>query len=262
MAAAAYWKGYLKLSLVTCAVTLVPAATEGERLRLRTLNRRTGHPVEARWIEPDGAEAEEADVARGYPRDANGFVLIEDRELDAIRLESVRTIDIESFVPAAEVDPIWFDRPYFLAPSDKVGAEAYGVIRAAMAATGRLGLSRLVLARRERAVALQPREEGVVLWSLRFRDEVREPDEAFADAPTEKPDPKLARLARQLIRERTIDWDPALLNDPVQERLEELIAARRKKRKPPARASSRARKGGEVIDIMDALRRSLDADKG
>lgn len=262
MAAAVYWKGYLKLSLVTCAVTLVPAATEGERLRLRTLNRRTGHPVEARWIEPDGGEAEEADVARGYSSDANGFVLIEDRELDAIRLESVRTIDIESFVPAAEVDPIWFDRPYFLAPSDKVGAEAYGVIRAAMAATGRLGLSRLVLARRERAVALQPRAEGVVLWTLRFLDEVRDAEEAFSEAPTDKPDPQLARLARQLIRERTEDWDPALLNDPVQERLEELIAARRKKRKPPARSSPRARKSGEVIDIMDALRRSLDADKG
>lgn len=236
-------------------MTLLPAATEGKRLRLRILNRRTGHPAEARWIEPDGAEA---DVARGYPKDANGFVLIEDRELDAIRLEIVRTIDIASFAPAAEVAPIWFDRPYFLAPSDKVGAEAYGVIRAAMAATGQLGLSRLVLARREWAVALQPREEGVVLWTLRFRDEVRDPEEALAEAPTDRPDPELARLARQLIRERTVDWDPAFPNDPVQD----LIAARRKKRKPLARAPSRARKGGEVIDIMDALRRSLDADKG
>lgn len=261
MAAAVYWKGYLKLSLVTCAVTLVPATSEGDRLRLRTLNRRTGHPVEARWIEPDGRAADEADVARGYPRDETGFVLIEDEELESVRLESARTIDVESFVPAGQIDPIWFDRPYFLAPSDKVGAEAYGVIRAAMAATGRLGLSRLVLARRERAVALQPREGGILLWSLRFRDEVRDPAEAFAVAPRVKHDPKLARLARQVIRERTGDWDPALLNDPVQERLEELIEARRKgRRKPAARAP--ARKSGDVIDIMEALRRSIAADKG
>lgn len=257
-----YWKGYLKLSLVTCPVTLVPATTEGERMRFRTLNRDSGNPVHARWIDSgSGKPVADEDVGRGYPRGNDGFVLIEDEELEAVQLESARTIDIETFVPAAQIDPIWLDKPYFLTPSDKVGAEAYAVIRAAMAATGTLGVARLVLARRERAVALQPRDQGVLLWSLRFGDEVRDPDEAFAEAPSDKPDPKLSKLIRSLIRERTGPWDPAFLCDPVQERLEELVKARRKGRKPRRKAPPRGKAPGEVIDIMEALRRSIAADK-
>lgn len=254
MAPNVFWKGYLKLSLVTCAVTMTPATTEGERLRFNTLNSKTGHRVVTRWVdEATGKPVKEKDQARGYPKGEDDFVLIEDEELDALRLESTRTIDIATFVPAASIGWLWLDRPHFLTPADAVGAEAFAVIRAAMAATKTVGISRLVLARRERAVMLEPRDEGIIVWTLRYGDEMR-PVEGEAGP---KPDTRALALIKTLIRERTADWDPAMLSDPVQEKLSALIEARKKGRKPPKKAAPKEEPSAKVIDIMDALRKSI-----
>ena len=175
MAPRPFWKGYLKLSLVTCPVQMEPARTAAENLSFHTINRKTGNRVESRYVDAEtGKPVDDKDQVKGYPIDDERYVMLEDEELEAVALESTRTIDIEHFVPAADVGWIWLDRPHFLKPGDKVGEEAFAVIREAMEATATAALSRLVLYRREHAVALMPRDKGILLWTLRYRDELRE----------------------------------------------------------------------------------------
>src|SRR5271165_1295752 len=203
MAPRPFWKGYLKLSLVTCPVAMTPATSETEKVRFHTLNRRTGNRVVSRYVDAEtGRPVDEDDLVKGYPRDEKSFVLLEDEELAAVKLESARTIDIETFAPADSIDWIWYDAPYYLTPDDPVGEEAYCVIRDAMRATAMVGVSRLVLNRRERAVILAPRDNGIVLWTLRFGDEVHDASEYFASIGDLKPDPELMRLISELIKAR------------------------------------------------------------
>ena len=178
MAPRSFWKGYLKLSLVTCPVTMEPARTAGETLRFHTVNRETGNRVESRYVNSvTGKPVAEEEQAKGYEIEDDRFVILEDEELEAVGLEGTRTIDIERFVPREDVAWIWLDRPHLLKPGDKVGEEAFAVIREAMVATGTAAVSRLVLYQREHAVALMPRGRGIVLWTLRYGDEVRPADE-------------------------------------------------------------------------------------
>jgi len=264
MAPRPFWTGYLKLSLVNCRVAMAPAITSSERVRFRTLNQRTGNPVVSRYVDAVSGKplAEDAEV-KGYPRGEDEYVMLEDEELDAVALETTHTIDIESFVPSDSVSWIWYDRPHYLTPDDEVGEEAFAVIRDAMATTKMVGLSRLVLYRRERPVLLQPRDKGIVVWTLRYSDEVRDPELYFEGIETGKADSKLMGMVKSLIKERTKDWDPAMVNDPVQERLIEIVASKKKGRCPPkSKTEPEAERPSNVIDIMDALRRSLKSDKG
>ena len=170
-----FWKGYLKLSLVTCPVAMTPATTEKAKVRFHVLNRKTGNRVVSRYVDSvDGAPVEEDDLVKGYAKAEDEFVLMEDEELESVALESARTIDIERFAPADSVDAIWFDRAHYLTPDDQVGEEAFAVIRDAMKAAAVAGLSRLVLYRRERPVMLKPRDKGIVVWTLHYDDEVRD----------------------------------------------------------------------------------------
>jgi DNA end-binding protein Ku len=182
--------------------------------------------------------------------------MLEDDELDAVALESTRTIDIEGFAPRGSVGWIWYDTPHYLVPDGKIGEEAYCVIREAMKATDTVGISRLVLYRRERAVLLEPRDNGIVLWTLRYGDEVRNETEYFKSAEKGEPDAELTPLIQKLIKARTRKWSPSLAEDPVQDDLLALIKSKEKGSKP-ARAKPRPETKGNVIDIMDALRRSL-----
>lgn len=261
MAPRSFWKGYLKLSLVTCPVAMTPVVTESEKVRFHTLNRATGHRIESRYVDAETGEPveDEAEV-KGYQRGENDFVMLEDEELDAVALESTRTIDIEMFVPSESVGWIWYDRPHYLTPDDPVGEEAFSVIRDAMAATGTVGISRLVLYRRERAVLLEPKGRGIVVWTLRYGDEVRDPEPYFGDLKAAKPDAKLMPLMKTLIEERVKSWSPEMASDPVQERLVEIIAAKKKGRKPP-KAKPVAEKPDNVVSIMDALRRSIASEE-
>ncbi|MDE1149862.1 MAG: Ku protein [Azospirillaceae bacterium] len=264
MAPRSFWKGYLKLSLVTCQVAMVPATSENGKVRFHTLNRATGNRVVSRYVDAvTGKPVDEDDEAKGYPRGEDDYLILEDDELDAVALESTRTIDIEMFVPHDAVEWIWYDTPHYLTPADKVGAEAFSVIRDAMAATGKVGISRLVMYRRERAVMLEPHGAGIVVWTLRYGDEVRDPAGYFGGIGEEKPEGKLLSLVKTLIEERTTGWDPAMVTDPVQDRLLDIIAAKKKGRKRPAKA--KVAKADEapsnVINIMDALKKSLAAEK-
>jgi DNA end-binding protein Ku len=256
MAPRPFWRGYLKLSLVTCPVQMEPARTAAGSLSFHTMNRRTGNRVESRYVDAEtGKPVDDEDQVKGYPLDEERHVMLEDEELDAVALESTRTIDIERFVPAADVGWIWLDRPHFLKPGDEVGEEAFAVIREAMEATGTAALSRLVLYRREHAVALMPRGRGMLLWTLRYADEVRKPEVEPAKA-----DPKLTRLLARLIDARTAAWSDDLVEDPVQDELEKIIAAKKKSGKraaKPKRDEEPAPTGDNVVSIMDALKRSV-----
>lgn len=262
MPASGFWKGYLKLSLVTCPVAMQPAVSDSDRLRFHTLNRLTGHRVQRRYIDAEtGKPVAEDDQARGYPRGEDDHVVLEEDELDAVALESTRTIDIEEFVPADKIGWIWYDRPHFLLPNDKVAEEAFAVIREAMRSTGTVGIARLVLYRRERAVMLMPRGKGIVLWTLRYGDEVRDADDYFREVREAKPDGEALKLVTKLIKSRISGWNESLVEDPVQEKLQQMIAAKQKGRKPVRKAKAEAPKDdGKVVSIIDALKRSVAAE--
>jgi DNA end-binding protein Ku len=259
MPARSFWKGYLKLSLVTCPVAMTPATTENEKVRFHTLNRATGNRIVSHYVDSvTGKPVAEENEVKGYERGENDNVILEDEELDAVALESTRTIDIEMFVPKDSIGWIWYDKPHYLVPNDQVGEEAFSVIRDAMAATDTVGIARLVMYRRERAVMLEPRDEGIVLWTLRYGDEVRDPNDYFKDLKSAKVDPKLLDLVTELIKERSTTWSPDLVTDPVQARILDLIASKKKGARKPKKAKAEAPPtAGNVVNIMDALRKSL-----
>jgi DNA end-binding protein Ku len=257
MAPRTFWKGYLKLSLVTCPVAMMPAMSEAEKVRFHTLNRRTGNRVVARYVDSITRKpVDEADEVRGYQRGEHDYVMLEDDELDDVALESTRTIDIEMFVPANEVGWIWYDKPHYLLPDDKVGEEAFAVIREAMAADRVVGISRLVMYRRERAVLLEPRDKGIVLWTLRYGDEVRDADDYFSGIGKHKPGRDQLALMQKYIKARTRKWDASLAEDPVQDNLLQMIESKKKRKSRPAKPKAEALPGN-VVNIMDALKASL-----
>lgn len=260
---ASFWKGYLKLSLVTCPVAMQPAVSDSARIRFHTLNQRTGNRVQRRYVDAEtGKPVDEEDQARGYPRGEDDHVVLEEEELDAVALESTRTIDIKEFVPQDGIGWIWYDRPHFLLPDDTVAEEAYSVIREAMRSTRTVGIARLVLYRRERAVMLVPRGKGIVLWTLRYGDEVRDDADYFAQLKDPGTDREALRLVEKLIDSRTADWDPRMVEDPVQDRLMELIEAKQKGRRKPRKAAKESpADSGKVVSIIDALKRSIESEK-
>lgn len=259
MAPRPFWKGYLKLSLVTCPVAMTPATTDSEKVRFHTLNRKTHNRVVSQYVDAiSGKPVNEEDEVKGYQRGENEFVVLEEEELDAVALESTRTIDIDMFVEADSIGWIWYDKPHYLTPDDPVGEEAFSVIRDAMASSNMVGISRLVLYRRERAVMLQPKGDGIVLWTLRYGDEVRNADDYFDRIDTNKPDPKLMGLVDQLVKERIKPWNPKMVKDPVQDRLLDIIASKKKGRKTPSKAKGETEeRPSNVVNIMDALRKSI-----
>ncbi len=263
MAPRPFWKGYLKLSLVTCPVAMMPATSESEKVRFHTINRKTNNRIVSRYVDAEtGKPVEAEDEVKGYAAEADRFIMLEDDELEAVRLESTRTIDIDMFVPRDSIPWIYLDAPHFLMPDDPVGEEAFSVIRDAMAAAKMVGISRVVLNRRERAVMLEPRDKGIVAWTLRYGDEVRDPKSYFAEIDEAKPDGELLQLAKKLVAERTKAWSSEMVKDPVQEHLLKLIA--NKKRRQGAKASaSRAgeEKGGNVVNLFEALKKSLEGEK-
>lgn len=259
MAPRSFWKGYLKLSLVTCPVSMMPATGEGEKVRFHTLNAKTGNRVLSRYVDAEtGKPVAEEDEVKGYPRGEDEHVLLEDDEIEAVALESTRTIDIDMFVPSDSIGWIWYDKPHYLIPDDPIGEEAYCVIRDAMGSTGTVGISRLVLYRRERAVMLEPRDKGIVLWTLRYGDEVRPEADYFDQIGEGKVDAGLLKLVTRLIDERSAPWDPAMVADPVQDKLLEIIAAKTRGRKRAAKPKAeKPAAPGNVINIMDALKKSI-----
>jgi len=260
MAPRYYWKGYLKLSLVTCPVAMTPATSESEKVRFHTINRQTGNRVVSQYIDSvTGKPVKDQNEAKGYARGENDYIILTDDDLDRVALDTVKTIDIEKFVPADSIDWVYLEKPHYLMPDDAVGNEAFAVIRDAMRSDKVAGVSKLVIGRRERAVVLEPRDEGIVLWSLRFGDEVRPEDSYFEDIDDEA-DPDLVPLVQQLIKKKTSHWSPDMASDPIQASLLKLIAEKKKLLKP--KKATKGKKDdspapSNVVNIMDALKKSL-----
>ncbi|RYE09780.1 MAG: Ku protein [Hyphomicrobiales bacterium] len=261
MAVRPYWKGYLKLSLVTCAVTLSPATTDGEKVRFHTLNRKTGDRINTQYVDAVSGRAVDSDhQVKAYAKGEDENVILEDDELDAVKLDSIRTIDVNEFVEADTVEWVYYDSPYFVVPADEVGEEAFTVIREAMTKNNVVGISRLVLGNRERAVMLQPWDKGIILWTLRFGDEVRNEDEYWKSVTDDKPDAKMLGMVGKIIEDRTTPWSESMVKDPVQGKLLEIIKSKQSKKKPTAKKTSDGDAPdapSNVIDLMAALKRSL-----
>jgi DNA end-binding protein Ku len=263
MAVRPYWRGYLKLSLVTCAVTLSPVTTEGSKVKFHTLNRKTGDRIYTRYIDAGtGKTVDKDDQVRGYEKGEDDYVFLEDDDLDAVKLESARTIDIDEFTPSDTIEWTFLDSPYFLVPADEVGEEAFTVIREAMAEADVVGIAQLVLGGRERAVMLQPWDNGIILWTLRFGDEVRDEDEYWEKVDDHKVDPKMLKMVGQLIDDRTTEWSDKMVVDPVQDRLKDIIKAKqgtkKKAKAAPKKDADEAEPTNNVIDLMAALKKSLE----
>jgi DNA end-binding protein Ku len=263
MAPRYYWKGYLKLSLVTCRVSMTPATSESEKVRFHTLNKETGNRVISRYVDSvTGKPVKDENEAKGYARGENDYIILTDDDLDRVALDTVKTIDIDKFVPANSIEWVYLEKPHYLMPDDAVGNEAFAVIRDAMKADGVIGVSKLVIGRRERAIILEPRDQGIVLWSLRFSDEVR-PEESYFEDIDEEGDPDLVPLVQQLIKKKSARWSPDMVSDPIQESLLKLIEEKKKALKPMKAAKGRkddAAPASNVVNIMDALRKSVEAD--
>ena len=257
MAPRAYWKGYLKLSLVSCPIALYPAASSSERVSFNRINKKTGNRLKQLLVDGEtGDPVEKEDVGRGYEVAKGQYIQVEDDELSKIQIESTHTIDIETFVPRTEIDDRYLDSPYYIAPTDKVGQEAFAVIRDAIRDKKMVALGRIVLTRREHVVMLEAFDKGLLATTLRYAYEVRSQGDFFEDIPDIKLPAEMRQLAAHIIDTKTGKFDPKKFEDHYENALTELL-----QRKQAGRAVEPIRdaepKERQVINLMDALRASL-----
>ena len=259
MAPRAYWKGYLKLSLVSCPIALYPAASSAERVSFNRINKKTGNRLKQQQFDAEtGDPVEKEDIGRGYEIGKGQYLQVEDEEIEKIQIESTHTIEIDSFVPRAEIDDRYLDSPYYLAPTDQVGMEAFSVIRDAIRDKGMVGLGRVVLTRRERVVMLEAFDKGLLATALRYAYEVRDAAAYFDDIPELKLPAEMKQLAGHIIETKSDHFDPKKFEDHYENALVELL-----RQKQAGRAIEPVKDEGaqpqRVINLMDALRASIGA---
>lgn len=251
------WTGSLRLALVTVPVRIFPAISSGGRIAFHQVHEPSGKRVRYQKIVPGVGPVENDEIVKGYDLGEGQYVLLNDEEIDDLKIEAKRTLDLVQFCDQSEIDPIWFERPCYVVPDGEIAEEAYGVLRDALRATKRLGLGQFVMRGREYVGAIKPCGKGLLLETLRFADEVREAAPYFADAADVKPDPELLALAKELIERKTARFDPERFHDHYTEALRELIDAKVKHRKPVAVDEEEPTSGAKVIDLVEALKRSV-----
>jgi DNA end-binding protein Ku len=251
------WKGYLKLSLVSCAVALYNASSSSERVSFNTLNRKTGNRLKQNLVDAESGEpVDTADRVKGYQVAKGQYVMVEDSDLEALRIESTKTIEIETFMPQAEVDEIYLDSPYYLAPDGKMAEEAFAVIRDAMTRKKVVGIGRVVLSRRERMLMLSPRGKGMQATTLRYPYEVRQDAEYFNDISDRKLAPDMVDIAQEIINRMSGHFEPDSFTDRYEEAVVAMLQA---KQAGQTFAVPEVPEPSNVVDIMDALKKSLQA---
>jgi DNA end-binding protein Ku len=255
MASRPTWQGHLRLSLVSCPVALYTATESGGEVHFNMLHKDTHNRIRMIPTDPDLGPVERADLVRGFEYEKDQYIVLTPEEIDEVRLESTRTIDIETFVEAAGIDRLYWDSPYFLVPDGKLAVEAFVVIRDAMAKAGQVALGRVVMHQRERLLAIEPRGAGMVAWSLRSHDEVRDPAELFDDIPDKKADPKMIAIAEKIIEQQEGPFDPSQFTDRYEDALRALIEEKRKGKGRKVKAPEP--QDSNVVDLMAALRQSL-----
>ena len=248
------WKGHLRLSLVSCPVRLYPATSGASRVSFNLLHKDTLNRINMKPHDPELGEVERADLVRGYEYEKGRYVVMDPEDFDRVQIESTKTIVVEQFVDEDEVDPLYLESPYYLAPDGDFAEETFGVIREAMRQEKKVALSRVVLTSREHLIAMGVRDKGFLVTTLRTADEVRSADEIFEEIDDVKPDKEMLQLATQLIRQKAGKFKPETFRDRYQDALMEVIRAKIKGETPViAKAPETAR----VINLMDALKRSL-----
>lgn len=252
------WKGFLKLSLVSCAVALYPATSTSQRIRFNIINRETGNRIRNEVVDAEtGDPVAPEERVKGYEIEKGQYILLDEDELDNVALESTHTIEIDEFVPMSDVDRIYLDESYYLVPQDDVAQEAFAVIREAMRKEDLAGLARVVVYRRERLLLLRPRGKGLLATTLRYKNEVRNEADYFDDIEDTKVPADMLKLATHILETKKGKFDPAKFEDRYESALMDLIKAKRAGKKPITVPEPKA---SNVINLMDALRRSAKAD--
>ena len=260
MAPRAYWKGHLRLSLVTCPIELFPATSEAEKTHFHQINKKTGHRLRQQMVDEEtGKVVEKSQKGRGYELSKGNYVEIDEDELDAIELESTHTIDIDGFVPSTEIDERYRDKPYYVAPQGKAGAEAFAVIRDAMKEKGRVAIARIVMARREHIIALEPLGKGLLATTLRYDYEVRDEKPYFSDIPSPRVSREMIKLAEHILATKAAHFDPGKFKDQYEAALRKLVKKKAAGKKIEAPAPEE--RPSNVINLMDALRRSVEGQR-
>jgi DNA end-binding protein Ku len=258
MAAArrAYWKGYLKLSLVTCPIALYPASSQAEKTHFHQINRKTGNRLRQQMVDEEtGRVVDKENKGRGYEVSKGRYVEIEPEEIKAIQVESTHTLDIDKFVPVDEIDRRYFDRPYYIVPESKAGDEAFTVIRDAMKDKDRLALASIVLTNREHVMAIEPMGKGLLGTILRYDYEVRDEKELFRGVPSPKISKEMLSLASHILDSKAGHFDPSDFKDEFELELRKLV--KRKAAGKTIEAPEREERPSNVVDLMEALRQSV-----
>ena len=258
MAPRAYWKGYLKLSLVSCPIALYPATSEREKISFHQLNKKTGHRIRYRKVDAEtGHEVESSDIIKGYEVARGEYIELDPEELEAVALESKRTIEIDEFVPKSQIDELYIRDPYYIAPDGDVGQQAFTVIREAIRKEGMVAIGKVVFTSREHIIALEARDKGMMGITLRYPYEVRNEKDYFEDIKDEKVPEDMLDLALHIVETKRGDFDPEKFEDQYEDALKELL---RKKQKGEKIERPKEPSRSNVVNLMDALRQSVQAE--
>jgi DNA end-binding protein Ku len=255
MAPHAQWKGYLRLSLVSCPIALFPASSAGEKIHFNQINKNTGHRIRMMRVDAEtGEEVDKSDIVKGYKVGKDRYVEITSDELEAVQIESTRTIDIDRFVPRSEIDDLYIEDPYCVVPDGKLGAQAFAVIREAVGKKGMVALGRVVFSTREHVIGLEPRGKGLLGFTLRYPYEIRKERSYFDDIPNEKTPKEMIDLATHIIEQKSGRFEPQDFHDQYESALRDII---RKKMKGQKITPEKLKEPSNVINLMDALKRSV-----
>jgi DNA end-binding protein Ku len=257
MAARAFWSGHIRLALVTIPVDIVPATKSAARISFHQIHEPSGKRIRYEKVVPGIGPIDTDEIVKGYEVQKGKYVLLTDEEIADVKLEAKKTVDLVQFVDADAIDPIYFERPYYVLPSedDEVAGEAYGVLRDALKNTKKIGLGQIVVRGQGSIVAIKPCGKGLLMETLRYPEEVKKASTTFDDVPAKKADKDLIDLAEDLIEKRAAEFHPEKFKDSYTVALRELIEAKREHRKP--RAIEEAPPASNVINLMDALKRSV-----
>ncbi len=257
MAARAYWSGQIRLSLVSIPVEIVPATKTAAKISFHQIHKPSGSRIRYENVVPGIGPVKNEEIVKGYEIDKGKYVLLEDEEIEGVKLEAKKSIDLVQFVDEDEIDEMYFDRPYFVLPQEDSDAEAYVVLREALRNSKKVGLGQIVIRGKSSLVGIKACGNGLLMETLRYADELKKPETAFKDVPGIKPDRDMVELAEELIERKSKKFDPTVFKDAYEDALRELIEAKAQHRK--VRAIEEPPQTAKVINLMDALRRSVGA---
>jgi DNA end-binding protein Ku len=261
-AARPIWKGHIRLSLVSIPVELFTATKTTEKIAFRQIHEPTGKPIHYQKVVAGVGPVDTDEILKGFEYEKGRYVLLTEEDIEAVKLETKKTFDLTQFVGACDIEPIYFDKPYFVVPQDELSEDAFRVVRDALRDSGKIGLGQLAMRGKEYLAALKPCGSGMILETLHYEEEIRKADPFFADISKERADPELLAVAQQLIERKTAPFDAAAFKNHYTQALRALINQRLKGKAPKVETEEERPSGSNVIDLMAALKQSLEGTGG